>query len=362
MMLTPRPAGPFVHNPVSNSTEIIQQFAQAAIQHAHTELQRQEPDAVSLFSVAGITVALSETEPLAVDWLSGQFDEPAREAAFHVYCDYSNWQARHGPSHQILAELSTLDVDRILNGVGLRGNFYAPLNHWDLFDPETGTGVRLQTEAEAHPVWEPTAPLAQFLSWVMRVEGKTVLHAATLGVEGAGILLAGSGGSGKSGTTLAGVLNGLSSVGDDYCVMDLAGDSVRAHPFFRKMKQDRAGLKRVNLTLDSASVDGPNWQGKFVFDLRTVARESAVNSLEIQAVLLPKINHAENTEYRPARSLEVFRALCPSTMKQLSGDRTAVFAACAEITRRVRGFHLLLGTDPEEISATVSKFIQKECV
>ena len=47
-------------------------------------------------------------------------------------------------------------------------------------------------------------------------------------VSGDGVLLAGAGGAGKSGTTLAGILHGLSSVGDDYVAVRANGGRVEA--------------------------------------------------------------------------------------------------------------------------------------
>jgi hypothetical protein len=337
---------------------MIQQFARAAIEHAQTAWTERLPCAS--FGVAGITIALSETEPLAVTWVPGQFDEARNEPSYRIFCDYSNWQSTQGLSLGCLAGLSPLDMDSILAEVGMKGSFYAPLNQWDLFDPDFAMGVRFQTNPSAYPEWEPTAPLAHFLNWAMRAEKRMVLHAATLGCAGRGVLIAAPGGHGKSGTTLAGVLNGLTSVGDDYCVVDLAGN-ITAYPFFRKMKQDQAGLERVGLKVDPSTMTGPNWQDKFVFDLRHFAPEAAVDSLAIQAILLPEITHSKTTEFRPAKALEVLRFLGPSTMKQLSGDREGVFDACAEIARRIPGVHMQLGTNPAEIAAAVGRFIREEC-
>ena len=61
---------------------------------------------------------------------------------------------------------------------------------------------------------------------------------------GRGALIVGASGSGKSGTTLAGLMNGLQSVGDDYVVVD-QGATIVAHSVFKLFKQDLDGLKRV---------------------------------------------------------------------------------------------------------------------
>ncbi len=332
----------------------IATFARAALMRAERTL---ETAPLARICVAGVGVGLAETAPKVANWLPGHFDPPEAAVNARIYCDYSGGHLAHMAALGNLAETAPLALDETLAAAGLFGSFDAGQNRWDLFDPGRNIGLRLLPHPDAYPEWEPTAPLANLLSWIMRARGRMVMHAASLSIGDTGVLLAGPGGSGKSGTTLAGVANGLQSVGDDYCVVT-PGPAPVARPLYRTMKQDTKGLARVGIK----GVAGPlNWQGKHVFDLRRVFPGAAVDMAGIKAVLLPKVSHLPQTRLEPASPFEALQALAPSTMLQLGGDRSATFRACADVVRAVPGFHLLLGEDPREIAATIRGFILEQC-
>ena len=134
-----------------------------------------------------------------------------------------------------------------------------------MLDIDANVGLQWMQAADGYPPWEPAAPLRVFLHWFYSARGMRLCHAGTLGKNGCGVLLGGSGGSGKSGTVVGGVLNGLKTVGDDYVVIDGRGERAIAYPVFTTMKQDAAGLKRLGLDTTIARTGGANWQGKFEF-------------------------------------------------------------------------------------------------
>ena len=87
---------------------------------------------------------------------------------------------------------------------------------WQAFDRHTGRGLQIMRGPDGYPPWEPGSPLRNFLHWQLLRPDRGLVHAGTLAEGETGVLLVGEGGSGKSGTVLAGLLNGLSTVGDDY--------------------------------------------------------------------------------------------------------------------------------------------------
>jgi len=328
----------------------IAKFARSALERAEKRL---ETATQTRICVAGITVAIDETSPMVVNWLSGQFDPPAATSRAFIYCDYSGTYLPELRALGDLSMISPLQFDEAFARAGLFGSFDANQNRMDLFDPARKIGLRLHPHATAYPEWEPTAPLANLLGWVMRSAGRMVMHTASLSIDGTGVLLSGPGGSGKSGTTLAGVANGLQSVGDDYCVVTPVPSPV-ARPLYRMMKQDSKGLARVGIKGVKAPL---NWQGKHVFDLRDVFPAAATNEAKVKAILLPKVSRLKTTKLETATSFEALHSLAPSTMLQLGGDRSATFKACAQVVRTVPAFHLYLSENPREIAAAIKHFI-----
>ena len=208
---------------------------------------------------------------------------------------------------------------------------------------------------DAFPPWEPGAPLRAFLHWEYVAQGRRMTHAGSLGRDGRGVLLAGAGGAGKSGTVLAGLLGGLSSVGDDYVLVDLSGDRARAYPIFTTLKQDDRGTRRLDLD----GMLGPrplNWQGKVQFRTTDIEADIARDGLSIGAILLPRIG-ANATRVSVASRSEAMLALAPSAVYQMPGERESGFRFFGRLVSLLPAYHLDLGPDPREIAEALSTFI-----
>jgi hypothetical protein len=184
-------------------------------------------------------------------------------------------------------------------------------------------------------------------------------HAATLGLNGRGALIVGASGSGKSATTLAGLVGGLESVGDDYVLVD-AGARVIAHPVFAMLKQDPAGLRRAGVRMTDVDAARPNWRGKIEFDATACSPRGLADRLEICALLLPHIARARKTTVHRVTAREAALALAPSSVLQLPGDSAQGFRFLAGLARRLPAFRLTLSEDPAEIAGAIGAFLATE--
>lgn len=245
-----------------------------------------------------------------------------------------------------------------LREAGLQGSHFHDVDFWQFYDLATSRGVQLMAGPDAFPPWEPGAPLRAFLHWAYADQGLRLTHAGTLGRGGRGVLLAGAGGSGKSGTVLAGLLGGLTSVGDDYVLLETGKDGVRAFPLFSTLKQDPAGFERLGL----ASRIGPrplNWQGKHQFHIDELGSGGFADCLDIAAILLPRIvAGASSTRITPAAPKEALLALAPSALYQMPGERESGFRFFSGVVAALPAYRLELGTDPAEIADAVSAFFE----
>jgi hypothetical protein len=233
-----------------------------------------------------------------------------------------------------------------------------PPGCWQFFDRRLHCGVQLLRSATSLPPWDSGAPLRNFLHWQLISDTCGLLHAGTLGHNGQGILLAGPGGSGKSGTVLAGLLHGLQSVGDDYVLVSQE-QTIRAHPIFQTLKQDPAGCQRIGIPADSPLCQTLNWQGKHQFRLADLGCSEPLDQLRIHALCIPTIGDTAHTRFLPTNAKDAFLALAPSGLAQMQGDRGALFSFCAAMARSLRTYRLELGRDPAEISASIQTFLQE---
>lgn len=262
-------------------------------------------------------------------------------------CPRPTWAARHFEERK---------VDALLAQTPYRIYYYEPLSYYQIFDRKTSTGLQILQERGGFPAWDPGSPLRNFLQWHLASRGGALVHAGTLGIGDNGVLLAGSGGSGKSGTVLGGLLSGLTTVGDDYVFV--RPDELTAFPLFETLKQDGAGLERVGISDHPAIPANTNWQGKFQFFLRDLAPAARVPCLLLKALLLPRIGGATMTSLEEISSKEAFLALAPSGVTQIPGDRPLIYATAAQISRRLPCYRLNLGRNPEEVSEVIRKLIE----
>lgn len=233
-----------------------------------------------------------------------------------------------------------------------------PPGCWQFFDRRLRCGVQLLRSATSLPPWDSCMPLRNFLHWQLISNTSGLLHAGTLGHKGQGILLAGPGGSGKSGTVLAGLLHGLQSVGDDY-VLVRQEQTIRAHLIFETLKQDPAGCERMGIPADSPPCQTLNWQGKHQFKLADLGGAEPIDQLRIRALCIPTICDKNHTRFLPTNAKDAFLTLAPSGLAQMQGDRGTLFSFCAAMARSLPTYRLELGRDPAEISATIQTFLQE---
>ncbi len=228
---------------------------------------------------------------------------------------------------------------------------------WTIYDPEQRLAVRTFADARPLPPWEHAFPMRLYVHWALGLAGARLIHAGTLGLDGDGVLIAGNGGAGKSGTVLAGLVNGLSSAGDDYVVIDT--DNLAAHALLRLVKQDVAGIARCGLT-GRADFGPVNWQGKYEFDFETLGIGRRAERLDLRAILLPQRTGGARSSLRPAPAHAAMMALAPSNLHQLPGAWKQGLVATATLARRLPAFHLDLGTDPVEIADTIRTFLSEK--
>jgi hypothetical protein len=228
---------------------------------------------------------------------------------------------------------------------------------WVFFDPASRSGVMLVRTTADLPPWTAGAPFALPLHLAFACRGWRLLHAAALGAGDVGALLAGPGGAGKSGTTIAGITHGLLTAGDDYLLVEpgQGGAPSVAWPVYRILKQDRRGLTRAGRAdLGQRAV---NWSGKVELDLEESFPGRMARSLRLKVILLPTVGGRARTSARRATPTQAFSAIAASMLGQLPGARMAGFSFLTRLTRSLPAYHLDLGPEPHEVAATVADLL-----
>jgi hypothetical protein len=183
-------------------------------------------------------------------------------------------------------------------------------------------------------------------------------HAATLGLHDRGVVLFGRGGAGKSGTCLAGLAAGLSTVGDDYIA--LANDPVPlAKPLFSTLKQDRAGLSRIPELPERTKDLALNWRGKVEFTPAAFFGAAMIDCIPIKAAIVPHIAHAARPKLIPVRPQAAMLSLMTSNLHQFAGEEDNGMRFFAEFLKDLPCFQLDLSPDAGRNGALLREFVER---
>ncbi len=194
-----------------------------------------------------------------------------------------------------------------------------------------------------------------------------LLHAAAVGTKDErGLLLSGRGGSGKSTTALACLLDGgWRYLADDYCVVQAGTETPTVHSLYCSAKIDGAALAAFPALSRRASLHeiGRDPDGKIGFDLYQSFPESFRQQLPLGVVLLPRVprqnNGIRSNRFTPAGSGAAVRALAPSTLFQLPGAGADNFRMIVALTNRLPCFELELGSEPVVVPQSLRAFMDR---
>lgn len=197
------------------------------------------------------------------------------------------------------------------------------------------------------PPGESSGPYRTLLQWWLSGSGVQIVHAGAVGHEGAAVLLAARGGSGKSTTSILATRAGLRFLGDD-SVACTSGPRPEVHSLYTT-----ATLTSQSLSLLGLSGRGAPLQEKTILDMAAHTARSMV----LEAIVVPEISGRATTTLEPLTAPAVVRALAPSSLLNVPGTGSEELGRLIELARRVRGYRLLLGTDLDRIACVLSDLV-----
>ncbi len=250
------------------------------------------------------------------------------------------------------------EIEKQLSDTPFRATYFHDDGLWQIYDVHQRFGLQWMSGKFRHPPWEAGAPLRVFLHWAYQTLGHRLVHAGSLGKGGRGILLVGKGGSGKSGTVVGGISCGLRSVGDDYVLVQMNENRPTAYPLFQTLKQDLKGLQRLELEHLLGPTRHANWQNKYELKSEDIGQPLA-DRLAIGAIVIPHITGGPKSSFHPLSRSHAMLALAPSSLMQLPAERDSGVRFFSNLIRSVPCFQLNVGTDPHEISDTISALMER---
>jgi hypothetical protein len=223
-----------------------------------------------------------------------------------------------------------------------------PADGIHLFDPDSRRAAWLLPNARHLPNVHHGLPLLTTFKWWAPTVGLRLLHAGCVGLADRAALLVGTGGSGKSTTSLLCALAGLDFLSDDICLLK-PGSPPTGLSLYNSGKLHRDHLQRFP-DLASRAVDPEPAPGeKPVVFIHHHFPERVVLHRPVRVLLAPRVSGKPETTIEPIAPGEALRALAPSTFVQLSPDDASTFRDLAGLVRQLPSFRIHLGTRTDEI-------------
>ena len=223
-----------------------------------------------------------------------------------------------------------------------------------LFDHGHGQGWYCVRDASVLPPWESAAPLRALLRWALADHDLHLVHAASVGHNGRGLLLAARGGSGKSTSTALAAVAGMETTGDDYVVLHAPPGGVpTVYALYRPVKLHAEVL--ATRYPDVRSVEAGH--GKRSLWLDDLAPGSLVGRLEVAGVLVPHVAGLDASEFRSADPATAVRGLGPSTVFQLPGRPGPALRAMGALAEQVPVFDAALGRDLDRVPGELAQLL-----
>jgi hypothetical protein len=208
------------------------------------------------------------------------------------------------------------------------------------------------------PWYERAAPFRWlFDNLAMRLR-LSMLHAAVIGRDGAGVLIAGRGGVGKSTLALAGLGQGMDYVGDDYCLLTDDG-ATKAYGLYvtAKWKKDASVLPSWLMSTAPDALDLT--QRKCIIFLDIAKPAQLVAHLSVTAIVVPSIADVPKAYLESLPQQIALRNLAVSTVAQSEADGTTLLRNIGRLVRAVPAYRLHMPRDPDASVTAIEQLLER---
>jgi hypothetical protein len=268
-----------------------------------------------------------------------------------------------------LRDVITRGDVRGVSGSRIRAQVDTGSESLTMWDSSDRVGIMWAADARRLPYWVRAAPLRSILHWGLASAERHLVHAAAVGDEHSGALLAGPSGSGKSTTALACLQAGLGYVADDYVLAEIA-PALRAVGLYGTAKTTIGSLSLLPGLADAVALTPETPKGvvdiaptpvppKTVVDIARSRPDLVRRSAAISAILLPRITPGR-LALRPVAAADALRALAPSTILQHAHESAGGMAVMSALVRRVPAYALDLGSDIAAVAPAIRTLLEAQ--
>lgn len=227
-----------------------------------------------------------------------------------------------------------------------------------VYDAARARAVYWARTAARVPYWETSFPMRVILHWWLRDLPFQPCHAGAVGFPGAGALIAGNSGSGKTTTTLACLDSELMFAGDDY-VLVRTDPEPYVYSLYSTAKLNAEDLPRFpRLAGEVSNRERLGTEKALLFLAAGGYRAKLSRGFPIRAIFLPRVTGRRDTRLSPARPADALKAIAPTTLLHLQRAGRQTLEKTARLVRRVPSYWLEAGTELAQIPGAVAEALR----
>ena len=202
------------------------------------------------------------------------------------------------------------------------------------------------------PEWEFGAPMRNLISWALMDFNLFLIHAAGVGTEHGGGLIAGPSGVGKSTSTIACIKSGLKTVGDDYCVMGIEPTPM-IYGLYGLAKIHPNSMSALMVNMSEARFRRQD--GKVHIPIN----EAMIPAMPLRTLITPRITQ-DTLDSFPISSREAFLKISANNILQSTLLRDKLFLGISAMTRAIPSYALEVGPNLLENVSKIKELINVE--
>jgi len=187
-----------------------------------------------------------------------------------------------------------------------------------------------------------------------------LIHSGMVGQDGAGVIVAGRSGSGKSTTCLVCLAAGMNYLGDDVLAMSGNKDAgFVGHSVYNSNHMSPSDVGRFAQLTKHVKSGGCAKEDKWLVMLHEAFPGQVLGSLPIRAIALPRIVDQPSSSFRRASKAQALMTIAPSSIVLIEGAMPEGLARLGELVEHVPAYWLELGRDfwstPDCLRALISE-------
>ena len=233
-------------------------------------------------------------------------------------------------------------------------------NLFRMIDMSGKEAIYWTPDAGTVPYWERGAPMRPLLhEWLRRLDVLAV-HGGAIGDRNGAVLIAGSGGQGKSNSSLA-CLNhpDLFYASDDFCcVAEEEGEWV-VYSLYSTGKIAAGDIFRHPHLAGTASNPDEFEVEKALFYLAEHFPDKILPQMPLKAIILPMLSGEKRTTLKPLSRALVQRTVAMSTIDLSRWMSAFTFQRVANLVRALPCYELSVGEDINEVPLTIRALLDQ---